>query len=338
MKIQRNRELKLKDPEITLASEIGLPFERYRADFRYAEEGNFPSFPLHLDLDLSTRCNLRCPMCPAGGGGGDLFPGLRVDLPFHLYEMALKEASFYSLPSVRLGMTGEPLLVKGIEKYVKMAKDYGVLDISLITNGQLLDRRTSRKLMEAGLTRLMVSVDAGSPDTYERVRPGGDFSRLLGNLGDFLSERRALGSELPVLRVSFVELPENQEDKDNFLAIFSQLSDYIVFQDYQDLLSRNDGPTKVREGICREPFTRLALHANGGLFPCCSDYGRLYPVGYFPEMSLKEAWDSVGANLTRIPSGAAHPSCGLCLGTHAPCESVPSVLGSEWHEGLFSES
>jgi cyclic pyranopterin phosphate synthase len=57
--------------------------------------------------------------------------------------------------------------------WVAEAREAGILDISLITNGSLLTPARAKALMEAGLTRLMVSVDAAPPKTKARGRPGG---------------------------------------------------------------------------------------------------------------------------------------------------------------------
>jgi MoaA/NifB/PqqE/SkfB family radical SAM enzyme len=340
--INRNTYLPTKDPDRALQAALGPAFSRYRKDFREAEGGGLFPYPLHLDLDVTTRCNLSCPMCPGGMGAKGPFPGLGIDMPWELYTEVLHEAGRLKIPSVRIGMTGEPLVLPDIERYVALAKDSGVIDISLITNGQLLTLDISKSLMEAGLTRLMVSVDAATPKTYRRVRPRGDFNRLLTNLRGFLEVRAKFG-EIPVVRASFVELGENASEREKFTSLFSGLADYLAFQDYLELVpgkgSKNPSSEKGliapsseksprahhKSGYCGEPFTRLAVHADGGLFPCCSDYGWLSPVGTFPETSLQSAWLSDTAKSLRdlsitLPS---HPSCRACRGLAPGGGAVP---------------
>ena len=314
-----------KDPNAVLSELLGPEFAAYRQAFNRAESGQRPSFPLHLDIDVTTACNFHCPMCPAGNTG-HIFPGFRkgLFLDRRLYRKALAEAASFGLPSLRLGMTGEPLLVPDIAGWVREAKEAGVLDISLITNGHLLSPSLSRQLIEAGLTRLMISVDAGRPETYAKVRPGGDWDILIRNLRGFLDARDEIQSHLPLLRLSFVEMSVNQEDRDEFLKIFGPLADYLSFQRYLNILgaedtdfSREAQPPPLT-GFCSEPFTRLAIHADGGLFPCCADFGRLKPLGNLTTGRILATWRSGEAVLLTGPEAGTKDPCRACLSGRGP--------------------
>lgn len=308
-----------KDPNQILIELLGPAFRTYRQAFARAEGGARPACPLHLDVDVTTACNLQCPMCPAGDAGHN-FPGFRKGcyLDRELYRRALSEGQSFGLPSVRLGMTGEPLLIPDIDQWVREAAEAGVLDISLITNGRLLTPEMSRRLIAAGLTRLMISVDAATAEVYGRVRPGGDWNLLMVNIKEFLRLRTEADSPLPLLRVSFVEMAANKADREDFLALFEPLADYISLQRYQNILGRSDtdfSPEKkaTSGGFCAEPFARLALHADGGLFPCCSDFGRQKPLGNLVTGGLLATWQSEeAAFLTTAEAGRAEP-CRRCL-------------------------
>ena len=320
------------DPETRLAALIGPRFAKYRRDFALAESGLRPPAPLHLDVDATTTCQLACPMCPAGGSFETIFPGMGLTLDEKLYQTALKEAEKLSMPSMRLGMTGEPLLIPDIDRWAKEAKSAGFIDVALITNGQLLTPEKSRELIESGLTRLMISVDAASSETYAAMRPGGDFELLVENIESFLAVRFALGSRLPLLRLSFVMSRLNRFEAGAFRLKFSHLADWLVFQDYLDLSgnpalaperSKNESFSESQrasekektggapKAICPDPLARIALLADGGLFPCCSDFARLSPLGRLPESSIESVWRSGKAE--RIAKSLDHPSCQKCL-------------------------
>jgi MoaA/NifB/PqqE/SkfB family radical SAM enzyme len=261
-------------------------------------------------------------MCPAGQSG-HFFPGLTrgLFLDRALYRLALAEGAALGLSSLRLGLTGEPLLIDDIHQWVAEAKAAGFLDISLITNGSLLTPERSQSLVDAGLTLLMVSVVAVSLKKKTLVRPGGSWETLRAHLTAPQAVRQAAGSELPLLRLSFVEMKVNLAERDLFHERFIHLADYFSFQSYQNLLglpetdfSPASAPAPDPAAFCAEPFTRLALQADGGLFPCCSDFGRLAPLGRFPEVSLAEVWNSPAA-LRLTEAGAANrPPCLHCQG------------------------
>lgn len=338
------------DPEARLSALLGPRFAKYRRDFARAESGARPPAPLHLDVDVATTCQLACPMCPAGGAFVPDFPGMGLFLDESLYQAALREGEKLNLPSLRLGMTGEPLLVPDVDRWAAEAKAAGLIDIALITNGQKLDAEMSLRLVESGLTRLMISVDAATRETYAKARPGGDFDLLVENIETFLAVRFASGSPLPLLRLSFVVMALNRHEIEAFRAKFSQMADWLVFQDYLDLSGdpslavqearpsvSTGAPREIRTGPgpgrgheneakakpgrgheskakpvrCPDPFTRLALMADGGLFPCCSDFARLAPLGWFPADSLESAWRSAAAEA--IAKNLDHESCHKCL-------------------------
>ncbi|MDR2352901.1 MAG: radical SAM protein [Deltaproteobacteria bacterium] len=309
------RITRLGDPYPRLSQILGTPYELYRTAFQKAQAGALPPLPLHVDVDITTRCNLACPMCPAGHKTQSLFPGMGVDLDGNLLELFLNETLDLKIPSLRLGVTGEPLLrVETLDSLKLLGKK--ILDLSLITNGQKLTPDVSLKLVRQKLTQLMVSVDAGCQETYRKVRPGGDFDLLVHNLKEFLQIRKSEKSPLPLLRLSYVEISSDPTDKALFLKKFGPLADYLVFQKYVPLMAKKTSPGQghLETGRCTEPFTRLALYANGSLFPCCSDFGRLAPVGVFPEISIQEAWENESAQLTRLtfPDNLQNPACREC--------------------------
>ncbi|MDR1310020.1 MAG: SPASM domain-containing protein, partial [Deltaproteobacteria bacterium] len=110
--------------------------------------------------------------------------------------------------------------------------------------------------------------------------------------------------------------------RDQFREKFSPLADYLAFQDYLDLTGRDEsssmvGPKGKMSGKsvfrCPDPLTRLAVHADGGLFPCCSDFGRLAPVGDLWRDGLAKAWNSGAALFLASREGRGSSSCQRCL-------------------------
>jgi len=294
-----------KDPDEVLARILGSAYLRYREMWRAAENFEIrPDWPLHLDIDTNYTCNLHCIMCPLGVGG---FPAVYENkrLDFSLYRRVIAEGVQKGLASIRLGLTGEPLLRPDIVDFVRLAKDQGLVDIMLISNGLLLTEDLSRKLIEAGLTRLMVSLDAVRPETYRRIRRGGDLAQVTNNLRVFLKVRRELGTELPLLRVSFIRMSLNESELEEFHRIWSDQADYISFQEYTNILEspRTDYfPARRREVKsfrCSDPWQRMSLFVNGDLFPCCSDFGRLAPVGNAWSGPVSRAWLSEGSEFLR---------------------------------------
>jgi cyclic pyranopterin phosphate synthase len=68
---------------------------------------------------------------------------------------------------------GEPLLRKELPDMIRFAKrEAGIEDVGVTTNASLLARRLD-ELMDAGLDRVNISLDAADPAAFERVTQGG---------------------------------------------------------------------------------------------------------------------------------------------------------------------
>ena len=310
-------------PDEVLAAIKGARYLEYRK--KWAEAGRFehaPDFPIHLDVDTNYSCNLRCIMCPQGTSGFPITYQRKL-LDFNLYQEVMLECAEAGLASVRLGITGEPLLRPDIVDFVRVAKNLNLLDIMLITNGMLLNGDMSAALIDAGLTRLMISVDAARPETYNRIRPGGDLDTLKRNVDQFLNIREQSGSPLPLVRISFVKMSLNWDEQSEFEKYWSDRADYLGFQEYTNILGRRRtdffaGPKPSAKGFrCADPWQRMALFVNGDLFPCCADFGRLSPLGNANVTKVKDIWLGRGAvrlrEIHRLGQWKDHPSCQRCV-------------------------
>jgi radical SAM protein with 4Fe4S-binding SPASM domain len=296
----------LSSPDQILETALGTPYLNYRALWKAAEDFRIVTpWPLHLDIDTNYTCNLSCIMCPLGVEGFPVsYPGKWLD--YNLYAKVLREGAAQGLSSIRLGITGEPLFRKDILDFVNLARELGITDIMLITNGLLLKGDLVRNLIEAGLTRLMVSIDAARPETYAQIRRGGDHAQVVENVLGFIHTRQSLGSLLPLLRVSFVKMSLNESELDQFKEFWKSKADYISIQQYSNILGsgRTAYHASDRRRIsgfrCPEPWQRMSLFVNGDLFPCCSDLGRLAPLGNATKTTVSRVWTSVAAHRLRL--------------------------------------
>jgi GTP 3',8-cyclase len=133
----------------------------------------------YLRISLTDRCNLRCVYCmPAEG----------VAWKPHDEILTLEEIERFAAAAVGEGISkirltgGEPLVRKGVVGHVRRLKELtGLEAIALTTNGTLL-ARYAVPLVEAGLTRVNISIDSLDPGVFERVTRGGKLSEALAGL------------------------------------------------------------------------------------------------------------------------------------------------------------
>jgi MoaA/NifB/PqqE/SkfB family radical SAM enzyme len=94
----------------------------------------------------------------------------------------LKE--FSPPPTIFFGALGEPLAHPDILDMVVQAKSLGS-SVELITNGTLLTKDLSKRLIDAGLDVLWTSLDGVTPESYGDLRLGGLLPEVLANLKTF---------------------------------------------------------------------------------------------------------------------------------------------------------
>ena len=242
-----------------------------------------PDFPIQLDFELNYSCNFSCPMCTWNSETTSRF-GKDKWFPFEVWKELIGESIPKGLKSIRLNHINEPLIRQDIVKFVEYARNAGILDIYFSTNGSLLTEKISRGLIEAGLLRLQVSLDAATEETYNKIRIGGDYTKILKNIDRFLEIREEMGSKLPTLRVNFVKTSENIHELDKFIEIWENKADLIGVQDLLGIVDKFDKSKKegydpsVEDFRCAQPFQHLTIRSNGHILPCCSFFGPDIPV------------------------------------------------------------
>ncbi len=133
-----------------------------------------------LYIEPTNQCNLDCRTCMRNAW--DEPQGMMSDEVFNRVAEGLK--AFTPVPSVFLGGFGEPLSHPKIINMIERLKGTGAA-VELITNGTLLTKEMSRKLIEAGLDMLWVSLDGATPESYTDIRLGAALPKVLKNLDNF---------------------------------------------------------------------------------------------------------------------------------------------------------
>ncbi|HIE42826.1 MAG TPA: GTP 3',8-cyclase MoaA [Nitrospinaceae bacterium] len=121
---------------------------------------------VNLRISVTDRCNFRCTYCmPADNVE---FMDRSNLLSFEEIHRVVTIVSKLGINRIRL-TGGEPLMRKGLPILIKMIdKVEGIDDIAMTTNAYFL-KDQAQSLIEAGLKRLNVSLDALDPDKFRDV-------------------------------------------------------------------------------------------------------------------------------------------------------------------------
>lgn len=330
-------ELKQKRREITTQFQVGdweRPFVEhfgqeyvdYRNAWERAGPNWCPEFPLHIDFQLQDACNMRCTFCPrdepiatAMKGSADWINTGRK-MPLETFKQVIDEGAKYKLRAINLGATSESLIHPAVVEMVRYARQNGVFDIRIITNGLLLKEKMIRGLFEAGLTYLGVSVDAWNPETYRKVRRN-DLSKVTQHALLAVKIRKEMGLDFPRIRVSFVNSPEAKGEFEPFLNFWKDKVDFIELQDFDDF----GGPVSNVHFTCAEPYRRLMVWASG-IVGCIAWTAEDYPYGHIHGQTVKGCWNSPAAQKLR-ESFMTRNYIPMCLGCYGkmPTKDDPKI-------------
>jgi GTP 3',8-cyclase len=173
-----------------------------------------------LRVSVTDRCNFRCRYCmPAEGLPWLAKPEL---LSFEEIHRLVALMAAMGVREVRL-TGGEPLVRRGLAELVGLlAATPGVEDLSLTTNGVLLDRLAG-PLVEAGLRRVNVSLDSLSHTRFAEITRRDALDRVLAGL-----EAAERHPELRPIKVNSVAIRGFSETEVPALAELARRKPYIV--------------------------------------------------------------------------------------------------------------
>jgi radical SAM protein with 4Fe4S-binding SPASM domain len=215
----------------------------------------------------------------------------------------------------------EPLLAHDLAWAIRYAKFRGVLNVYVATNGTKLDRETAAGLIDAGLSKVMISLDAASAATYRKMRNSDLFDTVIRNINGLLELREELGVSWPLVRVNFLRTDLNAGDAEPFLEYWKDRADMIGFQDLLGIPGVTAGGAPDLSKVhCSFPYKQIVVAANGDLLPCCTFSGNDLPLGniYRRKDSITKAWTSPWMDTLRRIHYAGRAdlchTCAHCLG------------------------
>ena len=254
-------------------------------------------FPYYLVIDISSTCNLRCPLCQTGLKKNIKRKNL---ISLENYIKIVEPVKNYVF-QIFLYNWGEPFLNKDIYDIIAYNSRNNIAT-SVSSNFNIpID---ADRLVESKLTHLIISADGITQDVYSKYRVQGDINNVYSNLNKLVEAKQKHKSKYPhiewqCLVTKFNEKQLNQIREKAFSmgadeVRFSNLNFYSVENDpsiQEKWLPENkryrqfesDSFNKVRKSNQRKPcfwlWRSAIITADGGIIPCC-----LYDI---------QSWDNI---------------------------------------------
>lgn len=245
--------------------------------------------PLHVDIEVTSACNLRCAMCERNK--------MRRSVGFMEYEFfrsIIDQCVSSGVYSIKLEGWGESLLHKDIFKMIEYAKKKDRY-VMFNTNTTLVAEPVIRKLIASGLDAITLSVESADKQVYETIRRGADRDKTIDNLDTFVG-LKPLG-ERPLIRLQILQMKKNIGYVANLAERYKEKVDFISMT---NVTSASGDPDILKESLidytaltknpCSQLWQRLVIFWNGDVTVCCADYDGVLKIGRIQESTIKELW------------------------------------------------
>jgi radical SAM protein with 4Fe4S-binding SPASM domain len=246
-----------------------------------------PGFPDHVDIELSSACDMKCPMCYT------TTPEFKELVPLKLmgmdvFKKIVDEAVANGVYSIRLSLRGEPFLNKNIVEMCRYAKASGVKEVATLTNGLKLTPEIFTAMMEAGLDWMTISFD-GVGETYERIRKPAKFPEAVEKIREYHRIKKERGSVKPVVKIQSV-WPAIADDPQAFYDLFEPIADQVFSNPLVDYLNKDTEISYQKDFTCPVLWQRLVIGSDGSVFLCINDEFGHEKVGNAATQSLRDIW------------------------------------------------
>lgn len=265
--------------------------------------------PYAASIEPTTACNLGCPECPSGLKQFTRKTG-KLSLNDNVNILnGLGKQLFY----INYYFQGEPFLNPQFLDLIREAASRKIYTATS-TNAHFINEKVAREIVSSGLSRLIVSIDGLTQETYEDYRIHGELEKVLLGTKAVVQAKKNMKSKTPHLIWQFLVTAKNEHQIN---ALFTLATSYDVdevrlksiqvydFENGNPLIPNNEkysrykrlanGSYKMKAGLgnhCWRMWSSTVLTWNGLVVPCCFDKDAKHQLGDVNETSFNAIWSS----------------------------------------------
>ncbi len=241
-----------------------------------------PAQPRYIQIETILGCDAECPFCP--------------QKTIDRRPIVMGEATWRKIidDTRGLGVTYRPflqneaLLDKRLAKIVAHIKKDPTARAEINTNGNLLDERRGRELIEAGIDLVRFSIDAFSPETFARCRVGLDYARVVDNVNRFVSLARERGGRVAT-EVRMIDMETNRHEQEAFVEYWGARADRALVVPLYNW-PWDEGVEMVPKP-CLKMREEMFFYTDGRAVLCCWDIAGRAVIGDVTKESVLEIWN-----------------------------------------------
>ncbi len=251
-------------------------------------------FPRTVRVENTNHCNANCVTCTR-----ELMKRPLGFMTMELFRKIVDECAENRVKKIHLHNFGEPMLDKKLIDKIGYAKSKGI-ETRLFTNMSVMTEGLARSLVEAGLGKIKISMDGNTPQTFEAIRKGLSYDRVVRNIEMLIEERERQGKETPKIELVFVETERNYFEREDFIRRWKHRVDGVHITSYHNWAGslHKEGSLDERQLPCPRIWQTFTILWDGRVALCCMDYNGEVILGNVNSQSIKEIFN--GEKLRKI--------------------------------------
>jgi len=244
-----------------------------------------PRLPEIVQIEATNICNAKCVFCPR-----DEMHRRQGIMTVALFKKIVDECAELGITHVRMHNYGEAFVDRKLVEKVRYAKEKGIREVGMISNGSLITEPVARGMIEAGLDAINISVDAAGKDVFEATRIGLKYDKVIANIERLLRLRAESGKRRPKLILSFVR-QNNSADEQAFIEHWRTIADKIHVTDLHNWAGTLNTESDVNYP-CYRPWLTFTVLWDGRVSLCCADFDGRTILGNLNTHTIAEIWNA----------------------------------------------
>jgi MoaA/NifB/PqqE/SkfB family radical SAM enzyme len=244
-----------------------------------------PSMPEIVQIESTNICNAKCVFCPR-----DEMHRRQGIMTVELFRKIVDECVELGITHVRMHNYGEAFIDKQLVDKVRYAKQKGIREVGVISNGSLITESVARGMIEAGLDAINISVDASGKEVFEATRLGLKYDKVIANIERLVRLRTESGKRRPKLILSFVR-QNNSADEQAFIEHWRAIADKVHITDLHNWAGTLNTESDVNYP-CYRPWLTFTVLWDGRVSLCCADFDGKIILGDLNTSSIRDIWNA----------------------------------------------
>jgi len=244
-----------------------------------------PRMPEIVQIESTNICNAKCVFCPR-----DDMHRRQGIMTVALFRKIVDECVELGITHVRMHNYGEAFIDKKLVEKVRYAKQKGIQEVGMISNGSLITEQIARGMIDAGLDAINISVDASGKEVFESTRVGLKYDKVIANIERLVRLRAESGRRRPKLILSFVR-QNNSADEQAFIEHWRAIADKIHVTDLHNWAGTLNQESDVNYP-CYRPWLTFTVLWDGRVSLCCADFDGKTILGDLNTHSIAEIWNA----------------------------------------------